>query len=115
MTYAERTQDIYNQMMQGKLLDAFDQYYGENVVMTDSNGTREGKVAAREYEVQFVNMIKEVHGMEVLNIVSDEQTGVVFHQSTMDVTFQDGNRVQMEQVGVQQWEGDFIVNEKFYN
>lgn len=115
MTYKERTQDIYDQMMQGKLLNAFDQYYGENVVMTDSNGTREGKVDARVFEVQFVGMIQEVHGMEVKSIVSDEENGIVFHQSTMDVTFKDGNRVQMEQVGVQQWEGDFIVNEKFYN
>ena len=53
--------------------------------------------------------------MEVLNITSDEEKGIVFHQSSMDVTFKDGNRVQMEQVGVQRWEGDFIVNEKFYN
>jgi len=78
--------------------------------MTDSNGTREGKVDARVFEVQFVGMIQEVHGMEVKSIVLDEENGIVFHQSAMDVTFKDGNRVQMEQVGVQQWEGDFIVN-----
>ena len=115
MTYKERTQDIFDQMMQGKLLDAFDQYYAENVVMTDSNGTREGKVAAREFKVQFVGMIKEFHGLEVKSIVANEENGTVFHQSSMDVTFQDGNRVQMEQVGVQTWEGDQIVHEKFYN
>ena len=32
----------------------------------------------------------------------------------MDVTFKDGNRVQMEQVAVQKWAGDQIVHERFY-
>ena len=31
MNYKEKAQDIYNLMGQGKLLDAFDKYYGDNV------------------------------------------------------------------------------------
>ena len=114
MTYQEKAQDIYNMLGQGQLLDAFDKYYAENVVMTEPRGTREGKATCREYEVQFLNNIQEFHNLEVRSIGSDEVNGVTFVESAMDVTFKDGNRVNMEQTAVQRWEGDQIVHERFY-
>ena len=114
MTYKEKAQDIYTLIGQGKLLDAFDKYYGENVVMTEPRGTREGKATCRQYEEQFLGMIQEFHGMEVKNVGSDEANATTFVESTMDVTFKDGNRVNMEQIAVQRWEGDHIVHERFY-
>ncbi|MGD1843538.1 MAG: SnoaL-like domain-containing protein [Thermonemataceae bacterium] len=114
MTLKEKTQDIYNLLGQGKLLDAFDKYYGENVVMTEPTGTRTGKAECRQYEENFLGMIKEFHGLDVKAITSDEENGVVMHETVMDVTFQDGSRKQMEQVGVQKWEDGKIVHERFY-
>ena len=114
MTYKEKAQDIYNLIGQGKLLDAFDKYYGDNVVMTEPRGTREGKATCRSYEEQFLSSVQEFHGMEVKKVGSDEANATSFVESTMDVTFKDGNRVNMEQVAVQQWEGDHIVHERFY-
>ncbi|MEQ8239615.1 MAG: nuclear transport factor 2 family protein [Cyclobacteriaceae bacterium] len=114
MTLKEKTEDIYNMIGQGQLLEAFDKYYAENIVMTEPRGTREGKAACREYEVQFLNSVKEFHGMEVKAVTSDEAAGITMHQTSMDVTFQDGNRMEMEQVGVQKWENGQIVHEQFY-
>lgn len=114
MTYKEKTADIYSMLGQGQLLEAFDKYYATNVVMTEPRGTWEGKEACRAHEVEFLNYIKEFHNLEVRAITSDEENGIVMHETMMDVTFQDGTRVQMEQVGVQKWEGDHIVHEKFY-
>ncbi|MFT6857101.1 MAG: hypothetical protein ACJAR4_001677 [Psychroserpens sp.] len=114
MTLREKTLDIYNLVGQGQLLDAFDKYYADNVVMTEPRGTREGKVLCREFEVQFLNSIKEFHGMEIKAVTSDEEAGITMHQTSMDVTFQDGNRMEMEQIGVQKWENGLIVHEQFY-
>lgn len=114
MTYAEKTQDLYNMIGQGQLLEAFDQYYANNVVMTEPSGTREGKETCRNYEVQFLNNIQEFHNMTVDAVASDEEKGIVFVETSLDVTFKDGNRVNMEQVAVQRWEGDHIVHERFY-
>jgi len=114
MTLREKALDIYNLVGQGQLLDAFDKYYADNVVMTEPRGTREGKVLCREYEVQFLNSIKEFHGMEIKAITSDEEACITMHQTSMDVTFQDGNRMEMEQIGVQKWENGLIVHEQFY-
>jgi len=114
MTYKERAQDIYDQLGQGKLLDAFDQYYADDVVMTEPRGTRKGKAECRNYEEQFLDSIKEFHDLKVTNIGSNENEATSFVESTMDVTFKDGQRAQMEQVAVQQWQGDKISHERFY-
>ena len=114
MTLKEKTQEIYQMIGEGKLLDAFDKYYGENVIITEPRGTWEGKSDCRAHEVEFLSMVKEFHGLEVKAITSDEEAGVVMHETSMDVTFQDGSRVQMEQVGVQRWEDGKIVHERFY-
>ncbi len=114
MSYKEKAQDIYHQLQQGKLLDAFDKYYAEQVVMTEPRGTREGKAECRAYEEQFLNSVQEFHSLEINKVGSNEDEATSFVESTMDVTFKDGNRVTMEQVAVQQWEGDHIVHERFY-
>ncbi len=114
MTLKEKTADIYNMIGQGQLLEAFDKYYGDSIVITEPRGTWEGKSEVRKHEEEFLSMVKEFHGLEVKAITSDEEAGVVIHETVMDLTFQDGNRVQMEQVGVQRWENGQIVHEKFY-
>ncbi len=114
MTYKEKAQDIYNLLGQGKLLEAFDKYYHEKVVMTEPRGTREGKQACREYEVQFLNNVEAFHNLEIYNIGSNEEDKTTFVESMMDVTFKGGQRAKMEQVAVQKWEGDQIIHERFY-
>lgn len=114
MTLKEKTQEIYSMIGQGQLLDAFDKYYADDVVMTEPMGTREGKAACREYEEQFLGSIQEFHGMEVKAITSDEEAGVVIHETSMDVTFKDGNRALLEQTGVQRWKDGKIAHERFY-
>ena len=114
MSYLEKAKDIYSKIGQGQLMEAFEQYYSEDVVMTEPMGTREGKVACRAYEEQFIASVQEVHGLEVRNIASDEDNSTTFVENMLDVTFKDGNRVQMEQVAVQKWQGDHIVHERFY-
>jgi len=114
MTYKEKAQDIYNKLGSGQLLEAFDHYYADNVVMEEPTGKREGKPACREYEVNFLNSIQEFHNLDVKSVTSDEDSAITTIESAMDVTFKDGNRANMEQVAVQKWEGDKIVHERFY-
>lgn len=116
MTYYEKAQDIYNQLAQGKLMDAFEKYYGENVTMVEADGRkREGKSANRAYEEQFLASIKDFHGMGIDAVTADEENAVTTVESWMDVTFQDGNRATLKQVAVQRWKGDFIIEERFFN
>ena len=114
MTNKEKLQDIYNMLGQGQLLEAFDKYYHQDVIMEEPRGTRNGKADCRSYEEQFLSSIQEFHHMEVTAIGADDANGKTFIEVMMDITFKDGNRAKFEQVGVQKWEGDQIVHERFY-
>jgi hypothetical protein len=103
-------------MGQGKAMDAFEKYYDNNVVMTELGGEpRKGKELNREYEQKFFSTIKEIYGMSVDAITSDEANKVTMVESSIDAEFVDGNRMKMSQIAVQRWNGDHIVDEKFYH
>jgi ketosteroid isomerase-like protein len=114
MTILESTQTLHDMLAQGQLLEAFDRFYHQDVVMTEPRGTRHGKADCRSYEEQFLAMVEQVHGLEIKALAVDEARGKAAIESAMDVTFKDGNRVTMEQVAVQTWKDGQIVHERFY-
>ncbi len=112
----ESAADIYKMLGEGKLLDAFDKYYAENVVMEEVGQTpREGKAVNRAYEEAFLGSIVEFHGMGVDSIAVDEENGIVQVQNWMEITHKEYGRVKFDQVAVQKWENGVIVHEKFYH
>ena len=115
MSYLARATQLQDMILGGQLMEAFEKYYHEEVVMIEGTGeTTAGKDANREREQKFLASIAEFHGAGVEAIAANEETKVTMAEVWMDVTFQDGNRVKLEQVTVQQWEGETIVKERFY-
>lgn len=115
MSYYDKAKNVYDMLAQGKMLDAFDKYYHKDIVMIEATGeVRKGKVANRKFQTEFLGMIKEFHGSGVNAITSNEKDGTTMVESWMDVTLNDGNRSKMEEVAVQKWQGDQIINERFY-
>ena len=114
MTNLERATDLYQLVGQGKLMDAFEKYYAENVVMEEPRGTRQGKEACRVSEQQFLESVQEFHGMEIKAFAEDANAGKVLIEVAMDMTFKGGPRMTMEQVSAQTWENGQIVHERFY-
>lgn len=115
MSYLEKEQELQAMIGQGQLLEAFEKFYADNVVMEEPMaGRTEGKDANRKREEEFLGSLKEAHGGGVNSIASNEAEGQTLTETWFDATFQDGNRVKMEQVSVKKWEGDQIVHERFY-
>ena len=115
MNYSEKAKDIQEKLSIGKLMDAFEQYYHEDVVMIEANGERrEGKTANREAEKKFLASVQEWHGGGVVAIASNEEEGITMVESWMDVTYQGGMRMKAEQIARQKWQGDQIIEERFY-
>jgi ketosteroid isomerase-like protein len=115
MNYYDKAKDIYNMSAQGKMLEAFDKYYHNDVVMVEATGeSRKGKDANRKFQVEFMNMIKEVHGTGVRDVTSNEKEATTMVESWMDVTMKDGKRSMMEEVAVQKWKDNQIIHERFY-
>lgn len=115
MTNLERLQDLYDRCAQGQMMEAFEQYYADNVQVIEATGElRDGKEAQRTALVQWQGMIKEMHGIGNGSPMSNEEAGQTSIESWFDATFQDGNRAKMEEVAVQQWKDGKIVKERFY-
>ncbi len=109
-----KVDDLNAKILEGKILEAFDQYYAEDVVMEEDDVRREGFEANREYEEQFVNGLTEFRAAEIKSIAVNEEDGVAFIEWYMDFTLEGVGDVEQQQTAVQYWEDGKIVHEKFY-
>ena len=77
MNNLDRVKDIYKQLSEGKALDAFEQYYADEVVMIEGDGkVREGKEVNRQAEIDFFSNISEIHGAAVDSFAYDEENEI---------------------------------------
>lgn len=106
-------EDLAKMISEGKILEAFEKYYADNVVMQENEEeARVGKEFNRKYEEAFVGGIVEVHSSKILGVAVGDNYSTI--ESFMDVTHKDWGRVARSQVAVEKWENGKIVNEKFY-
>ncbi len=107
-------QAVIDGILGGKILETFDQYYAEDVVMSE-NGVNErvGKAENRTYEEAFVNGV-EFHAASVGRVLVDGDHAAV--EWTLQFTPKDsGQRVVQQQVAVQTWKDGKIAREVFYH
>lgn len=115
MSYLDKAKEMYAMIEQGQIMEAFEKFYHVDIEMIEATGEiRKGKDYNREFEIKFMGSIQEMHGSGTGNITANEADKVTMVSSWMDVTFKDGNRVKMEEVAEQFWEGDLIIKERFY-
>lgn len=105
-----------NQMiLSGQLMDAFERFYGDDVVMQENSlPPTVGKAANRTREQEFLASVAEVHEIGVTS------TGVGSNDTTfglwlIDATYKGGPRVKMEQVTVRRWQDGKVVSERFFH
>jgi ketosteroid isomerase-like protein len=105
--------ELNEQILQGKILEAFDRFYAEDVIMQEHNDepTR-GHAANRAREIDFLNSVAEFHGVELKGAAVNGETS--FSEWLMDLTFQGGQRVSMQQVSVRRWRDGKVIHERFY-
>ena len=104
-----------NQMIQtGKVLEAFEQFYADDIVMQENENTPTiGKQACRANEERFVNGILEFRKADIKNVIISQNLSVV--EWDFDYTHKDWGKRSYTQLAVQRWNDDGqIVNEKFY-
>lgn len=103
-----------NQMIEeGRILDAFEKFTAEDVVMRDGEeGPWEGKEANREREKEFVNFIEKVHEVTL----HDEAVGddVSFSEWTFHVTFKNGEEMDRRQLERRKWRDGKVVDVRFF-
>ena len=106
--------DTLNQMiLDGKILEAFDQFYADDITMQDNNNpARIGKTENRTYEEAFVNGLTEFRGAKVISTIISDDLAVT--EWWFDYTHKDYGVRNYKQLAVQRWKNGQIVEEKFY-
>ena len=113
MSTSDNVQAVIDGILGGNLLQAFDDYYADDVVMSENGGEeRVGKAVNREYEEQFVNSV-EFHGAETGRILVDGDHAAV--EWSFDLTPKGGERMTQEQIALQTWKDGKVVREVFYH
>jgi ketosteroid isomerase-like protein len=114
MNLKEAVQAHVQMIQHGQLLEAFERFYADDIVMTEyGEAPRVGKEANRAFEQQFVQNLEAVHGGELRGLAVDEATGLVVAEWFFDVTHRQWGRIQFRQWAIQYWQRGQIVRETF--
>ena len=106
--------DLNKMILEGKIIDAFEKYYADDVVMQEINMEPTiGKDANREREIKWLEGITNFHGAEVKNVAVGDNVSMV--EWFMDYSHKEYGDVKMAQVAVQNWKEGKIVKEVFYH
>eukprot|EP01132_Coremiostelium_polycephalum_P007649 gene7649-9408_t len=103
---------IIKGIQENKILEVFDKYYHEDVVMYEKGDStnRVGKPANRKAEEGFVNNAT-IHEAKVLKVLVDGDNSA--YEMYMDFTY-GGNKVAKTQWALQQWKEGLVIKEEFY-
>ncbi|MEO1008444.1 MAG: nuclear transport factor 2 family protein [Planctomycetota bacterium] len=113
---SSKVHDLIDKMKNGQILEAFDQYYADGVVMQENAETpTEGKAANREREQQFLASIGEWKSLWIDNVAIDEQAGVAFIEYGFNFVNTDGQDITYQQATRQTWKDGQITSERFYH
>tara|TARA_R110002049_G_scaffold202967_3_gene373466 strand:+ start:1261 stop:1614 length:354 start_codon:yes stop_codon:yes gene_type:complete len=112
-TLIEKISTINDMIFQGKALEAFDEFYHDEVVMQENDGPEViGKEVNRKREEDFFASITEFRGAKPLKVTVGENTTMV--EWHFDYTHKDWGVKNYTQVAVQDWKDGKIIKEKFY-
>lgn len=116
MTTIKNLDAQLNQLiLDGRILDAFDRFYADDVVMQEnSQPPTSGKAANRAREEQFVASVAELHEI-ALGDTGAGPDDTTFGVWIVDATYQGGPRVRSEQVAVRRWKDGKVVSERFFH
>ena len=112
-TLIEKISTINDMILQGKALEAFEEFYHDDVVMQENdNPETVGKELNREREKDFFEAITEFRGARPLRVTVGENTTMV--EWHFDYTHKHWGDKNYTQIAVQDWKEGKIIKEKFY-
>lgn len=113
MSTRESVLELVTLVTTGRILEAFEKFYSEEVEMSEnSNLPTVGKAANRVREEQFVGYVKEVHKNEAAKVIVEGDRAAI--EWDLEFTGVDGTRVKYHQVAVQEWKDGQIIREQFF-
>ena len=112
MPTKQRVLDLVRYVEQGKIVEALNEFYGDDVVMRDNNNPPVvGRSANVERERAFFGSITVTQMRAQAVIVDGDRAAVHW---LFEFVAADGTPFRMDQISIQRWSGDRVVDERFY-
>ncbi|MBD1834972.1 nuclear transport factor 2 family protein [Cyanobacteria bacterium FACHB-472] len=106
-------EDIKSLVLQGKAMEAFEKYYGDDVAMQENETLATvGKAANRDRELEFFSKVTEFRAAELKAVAYGED--VIISEWFVDYTHSEWGNVTHDQVSVQRWKDGRVIHERFY-
>jgi hypothetical protein len=113
MSQNVRIHELLNYIGNGRVMDAMNEFYAEDVVMEEpAYGKTVGLAANLEREQKFVDSVKAFKNFQTDRVAAGDDFSI--YENVMDWVDVNDNEVHVEQVVVAQWRGGKIVHERFY-
>ncbi|MEM0984437.1 MAG: nuclear transport factor 2 family protein [Planctomycetota bacterium] len=111
----DRVNGLIEYIQTGKILEAMDEFYADDVKMQENaKDPCVGLAANIEREKEFLANVKDFHAFDVLAVGIDEAKQAVLIESQMRFTSVGGDEVVLEQVSATRWKDGKITHERFY-
>ena len=105
-------QDLNRLVMEGQLLEAFDKYYHDDVVMQENHlPPTASKAANRRREIEFLDNVLEFRSATVKGMAASDGISTVIWK--YDYTHKEWGIRDYTQVSVQHWKDGKIIHEQF--
>lgn len=105
--------DLNALVIAGKLMDAFEKYYHQEIEMQENNNAPvKGKDANRKREEEFLNNVTEFRAATVRDLAVNGTTSFVIW--SYDYTHKEWGVKNYTQVSVQNWKDGKIIKEQFF-
>jgi hypothetical protein len=113
---SERVEQLKQYINEGKILEAMNEFYSDDVVMREnSQSPTTGLEANIEREKQFLSIVKQWNWTEWHATAVNDEEKVSFIEYSFEFVNTDGQTVVYEQAAVQRWQGGKIISERFYH
>jgi ketosteroid isomerase-like protein len=111
MPSRQRVNELVEYVQSGRVLEAIDRFYADDVAMQENQAIPVvGKAANRERERAFFTGIT-LHENRARSIVVDGDHAVI--NWLLEFTGADGKRYRIDQLALQTWKDDRIAHERF--
>jgi hypothetical protein len=109
----EKLKELNALVLQGKVMEAFEKFYHEDVQMQENeNLPVVGKAANRKRELEFLSNVTEFRNASVQGTAANDNLS--FAIWSYDYTHKEWGERKYTQVSVQHWKDGQIVKEQFF-
>lgn len=109
----KRVESLVQHTVEGRLIEALETFYHEDVVMQENNlPPRIGLAASIERQKMAKAAAMEIHEIKAASVLIDgDRAAIEWHA---EWTLPNGTRVRVEEVALQTWKDDRIIHERFF-